>query len=312
MPPAVPIKSTMGPNEWAMLLGLGLLWGGSFFFVEVALEELGPLTIAWCRVGFAALLLWAVVLIAGASVPRSPRVWRDFLVMGALNNAIPFCLIFWGQVQITASLASILNATTPVWTVLLAHLLTRDERLTSGRLVGTILGVGGIVVLVGPGALGGFGAHALAQLAVVAAAVSYAFAGIFGRRFAGLSPLSVAAGQVTTSTLLIAPFALVVEQPWLGAMPGAITWLALIGLAALSTAAAYVLYFAILARAGATNLLLVTLLIPPSAILLGVMVLGEAVTVGQLGGLTLIALGLAAIDGRAVRWLARRPARTSS
>jgi drug/metabolite transporter (DMT)-like permease len=223
--------------------------------------------------------------------------------MGGLNNLIPFSLIFWGQTQIEGGLASILNATTPLWTVLAAHLLTRDEKLTANRLGGVGLGLVGAVIVIGPGSLTRLGLDALAQLAVVGAAVSYAFAGIYGRRFKGRPPLVIAAGQLTASTVMMLPVALIVDRPWMLPAPGPATWGAVVGLAILSTAVAYVIYFRILATAGATNLLLVTFLIPVSAILLTATFLGERLDPGHFAGMALIGLGLTAIDGRPLRRL---------
>jgi drug/metabolite transporter (DMT)-like permease len=221
--------------------------------------------------------------------------------MGGLNNLIPFSLIFWGQTRIASGLASILNSTTPLFAVVLAHLLTRDEKLTANRAAGVLFGIVGVVVMIGPDALGGLGSNVLAQIAVLGAALSYAFAGIYGRRFRDLPPLVTASGQVTATTILMLPVLLVVDQPWTLPVPGARTWAALAGLALLSTALGYVLYFRILAVAGATNLLLVTFLIPVSALILGVSVLGERFDGRHFGGMALIALGLAAIDGRLIR-----------
>jgi drug/metabolite transporter (DMT)-like permease len=190
--------------------------------------------------------------------------------------------------------------------VLLVHLLTRDERLTPGRLAGVLAGFTGVVLMIGPAALGAFGGAVLAQLACLAAALSYALAGIFGRRLRAQPPLVAAAGQVTMSTLLILPLALIVDRPWTLALPGPATWGALLGIALLSTALAYVIYFRILARAGATNLLLVTFLIPIGALVLGTTLLRERLAPGEALGMALIALGLAAIDRRPAAWLARR------
>jgi drug/metabolite transporter (DMT)-like permease len=297
----------MGGAEWLLLVALSLLWGGSFFFTAVALRELPPLTVVLGRVALAALALLLLVGVSGQRLPRGLGPWGAFLAMGALNNLIPFSLIVWGQTQIASGLAAILNATTPLFTVLLAHLLTADERLTPGRLAGVFAGFAGVVLMIGPGALEGLGGAVLAQCACLAAALSYALAGIFGRRLRGHPPLVTAAGQVSMSTLLILPLALTLERPWTLPWPGAATWGALAGIALLSTALAYVIYFRILARAGATNLLLVTFLIPVSALALGGLVLGERLAPGQSGGMLLIALGHAAIDGRAFAWLVRRP-----
>lgn len=243
------MNQTMGAREWLLLVVLSLLWGGSFFFAEVALVELGPLTVVLGRVGFAAPVLVAFVYLSGRRMPAAPRVWGAFLVMGALNNLIPFSLIVWGQVHIDSGLASILNATTPLFTVVLAHFLTRDERMTPGRLAGVLLGLSGVAVLIGPAALGGLGAHGLGQLAVLGAALSYAFAGIFGRRFKGLPSSVAAAGMVTGTTVMMLPLALVVEQPWT-ATPGPAAWFAVFGLAVLCTALAYLIYFRVLAAPG--------------------------------------------------------------
>lgn len=214
--------------------------------------------------------------------------------MGALNNALPFSLIFWGQTTITSGLASILNATTPLFTVVVAHIFTRDERMTVRKLVGVLAGLAGVAILIGPD----LGGSIWGQIACLAAALSYAFAGIYGRRFKalGVQPLQAAAGQLRASAMLILPIMLLAEPAW--PMPSAVTWSAVAGLALLSTALAYVLYFRILAAAGATNLLLVTFLVPVTAILLGAAFLGERLKLRQFAGMALIGLGLAAIDGR--------------
>jgi drug/metabolite transporter (DMT)-like permease len=305
-------NKVMGAREWALLLLLSALWGGSFFFSKVALAELPPLTVVLARVALAALALWPVVLLSGQAVPRSQGLWGRFAVMGLLNNLVPFSLIFAGQTQIASGLAAILNATTPLWTVLLAHWLTEDERLTPGRLGGVLVGLLGVVVLLGPELLGGLGLELLAQLAVLGAAFSYACAGIFGKRFRGVPPLVTAAGQVSATAALMTPLALLVERPWQLSAPGPVTWGALAGLALLSTALAYVIYFRLLASAGATNLLLVTFLIPVSALLLGTLLLGERLSAGDFAGMGGIGLGLALIDGRLPRWLLGQSKRTAT
>src|SRR5262245_27621273 len=290
---------------WSWLVSLSILWGGSFFFAKVAVGELGPLTVAFVRVALAALAL-GLILTALPRPPLHPNApWRDYVVMGFLNNALPFSLIFWGQTEIASGLAAILNATTPLFTVVLAHFFTRDEPMSAGRLGGVLVGLAGVAVMIGPGALKGLGLDVLAQIAVLGAALSYACAGIFGRHFRGLPPLVTATGQVTATTLMMLPLALVVERPWQLTLPGALTWTALLGLALICTALAYVLYFRILATAGATNLLLVTFLIPVSALLLGISILGEQIAPRDFTGMALIGLGLAAIDGRPLAWLGR-------
>jgi drug/metabolite transporter (DMT)-like permease len=237
-------------------------------------------------------------------MPRASGVWAAFFVMGLLNNVAPFSLVVWGQSHIASGLAAILNATTPLWTVVVAHFLTADEKMTGKRIAGVIFGIAGVAVMIGPTALEGLGANLMAELAVLLAALSYAFAGVYGRRFArmGIDPVLTAAGQTTASTLILTPIALWVDRPWTLAAPGPATWGAVVGIAVLSTAVGYVLYFRLLASAGATNLLLVTFLIPVSAILLGAFVLGERLDPRHYFGMGLIGLGLAAIDGRLLDW----------
>jgi len=238
-----------------MLLALAVLWGGSFFFNAVAVRELPSFTLVWLRVAVAAATLLLVLRLLGQRMPTAGRVWVAFFGMGLLNNVVPFVLIVWGQHHIASSLASILNATTPLFTVLVAHLLTPDEKLTPLKLAGVAVGFAGAVFMIGPDALGGLGAGVTAQLACLAGALTYAFAGIFGRRFKrmGVAPMATAAGQVCASTVLLLPLMLLVDRPWTLAMPHPATWAAVLGVGLLSTALAYVLYFRILAAAGATN-----------------------------------------------------------
>lgn len=294
------VNRTMSAPEWAMLIALSVLWGGSFFFTGVALAALPPLTLVVLRVGLAALILNLVLPLAGLRLPHRPRIWLAFLGMGLLNNAVPFCLIVWSQTHIASGLSAILNATTPFFTVIVAHVTTTDERMTGNRLTGVLVGLAGVVAMVGPAALDGLKNDLLAECAVLGAALSYALAGVFGRRFGrmGVPPLATAAGQVTASTILLLPIALVMDRPWILPMPGTAVWFAVLGIAALSTALAYVLYFRLLASAGATNLLLVTLLIPVSAIILGSLAFGERLDMGHYLGMALIGCGLIAIDGR--------------
>lgn len=294
----------MGAGEWGLILILSVIWGGSFFFIGVAVKSMTPFTIVLCRVGLAASILLAVVRLTGRRLPSSPGVWRSFFVMGALNNLIPFSLIVWGQTHIDSSLAAILNATTPIFSVVLAHLLTGEERLTVNRTVGVIIGWIGAAVLIGTDALRGFGIQRLGQLAVLGASWSYALAAIYGRRFREIDPVVVATGMLCASTLMALPVTLVVDRPW-HLMPGAAAWGAIFGLAAVSTALAYIIYFRVLAVAGATNILLVTFLIPVSAILLGVLVLGEHPGWNAFGGMMLIFAGLIAIDGRLLKHIKR-------
>lgn len=289
--------------EWMLLIGLSLLWGGSFFFSELALREVSPLVTVWARVGLACGLLWLILWGRGLAVPRDKSLWLAFALMGLLNNAIPFCLIVWGQQSITSSLASIFNASTPLFTAVLAHYFTADEKLGRGKVAGLVIGFCGVVLMIGTEALQGVMSELWAQVAILLAAISYGCAAIWGRRFTGINPMVVATGQVTASSLMMTPLALLFGFPAGYFMPSLESWGALFGLAVLCTVVAYILYFRILATSGATNLMLVTFLIPPSAILLGVLFLGERLDLSQLIGMALIFAGLTVMDGRVLRRL---------
>lgn len=296
--------TTSSPNmraaEWGLLLLLSVLWGGSFFFFKIMVGAWPPLTVVFARVALAALVLNLVLALLSTHLGRFSAHWPAFAVMGLINNVVPFTLIVFGETRITSGLAAILNATTPLFTVLVAHFATRDERLTPRKGFGVAIGFVGVLLLVGPGVLSDAlaGAGTLGEVACLAAAFSYACAGIFGRRFRGTPPLAVATGQISASSLMLLPMVAAIDQPWLLPLPGPEVWGATAGIAVLCTALAYLLYFEILARAGATNLLLVTFLIPISALLLGWSVLAEDIPSRAFVGMALIGAGLAFIDGR--------------
>ena len=300
---------TMTPLTWAMLVLLSLCWGGSFFFIGIAVTELPTFTIVVLRVGLAALALWAVVLASATAIPGNQSFWRAIALMAVINSILPFLLIVWGQSHVPSSLASIFIATTPLFGVLLAHFMTSDERMTLPRVVSVVCGFAGVVVLIGPGLLGDLGTNLLAQLAILGSAVCYALSGVYGRRFSreGVSPLATATGQLTVSTVLLLPFALYIDRPWALAMPSLAASVAVLGVALVSTAFAFLLYFRILATAGANNLMLVNFLVPVSAIMLGVSILHEALKTEHLIGIALIFIGLALRDGKLLA-LIRRPA----
>ena len=287
----------MGTVEWAMLLSLSVLWSGSFFFVEIALRELGPLLIVAIRVGIAALVLHVVVIGRGLRMPTSWHTWFAFAVMGILNNAIPFSLIVWGQSHINSGTASILNATAPMFTCILAHLLTRDERLSVSKISGIGSGFLGVLVLGSAEELSWQSLSFIGQLAVLAASLSYAFAAIWGRRLRDHPSEVSAAGMLTISTLVLLPLVLVFEGGWQYSLSVEVL-VACAGLSILSTAVAYLLYFRILGRAGATNVLLVTFLIPPIAVLLGVVFLNETLSWRDGLAMVLIVAGLVLINDR--------------
>jgi drug/metabolite transporter (DMT)-like permease len=289
----------MTTSEWGGLFLLSVLWGGSFFFIEIGLRWLNPLTLVFARLSLAALALFALLLALRVKLPGG-RMIGWYFVLGLFNNALPFSLMFWGQTQIGGSLASMLNATTPLFTVLLAHFMTRDERMTPLRVGGCILGVVGVGVMVGAEAFSGEG-PVLAYLAVLGAGVCYALAGIFGRRVGKVPPLALATGQLSAAAITILPFALLVDRPWSLPAPDWQPLAALAALALVSTSFAYVLYFRLLKTAGATNILLVTLLIPVSSTLLCVGLLDETLHWRSVAGMAVIAAGLLLVDGRLFR-----------
>lgn len=288
----------MSAKNWSLLAILSILWGGSFLFVELALQGLPVLTIVWARVAGAAGLLALWLAILGPGFPKR-TVWPALAVMGLLNNAVPFTLLVLAQGQITGGLASILNATTPLWTVLVAHVFTTDERITKPKALGLALGFAGVLVIAGQGA-----GSLWAIAACLGAALSYGFSGVWGRRFKGLGlqPLQVAFGMLTSSTAILLPIWAAVDRPWAMEMPDLPPMAAVAALSVLSTALAYILYFRLLASAGAVMLSLVTFVIPASAIGLGVLVLSEPVLPRHVLGLALILSGLAAMDGRIAKW----------
>jgi len=284
-----------------MLLALAAVWGGSFFFAEIALTELSPMTVTLHRVLWALPLLFVVVKVAGLAIPSDPKVWGAYLVMGALNNAIPFTLIFWGQTQIDSGLASILNGMTAISGAVVAGLLLKDEPLTAPKIFGALCGVAGVAVIVGPDALQSLSLANIGQFAILAAGVSYSLASVWGRTKLGSQPPLVnALGMIAGSTVLMVPLVFLVDGVPKFEMSATVL-AAMLGLVVLSTVLAYLLYFAVLVRAGAANLMLVTLLIPPFAIALGVLFLGEEMTLTAWIGFALIAVGLLVTDGRIFR-----------
>ena len=300
--------SSMSGRDWAILLLLSVLWGGSFLFIEIAIRTVPPLSFVLIRVALAAAALWLFLLARRQRLPLPSGALLAFVVLALLNNVLPFILFAWAQQSITAGLGSILNAMTPIWGVIVAHLFTRDERMTPAKVAGVLLGFGGVAVLIGADLLGEIGDQLWAQIACLIATLCYALAGVWGRRFRtmGIAPSAVATGQLTAAALIMLPLVLLFEPPWLTAAPTAGAWAAMLALALVCTSLAYILYFQLLASAGATNSLLVTFLIPLSAILLGALFLGEVLEPRHFGGMALIGAGLAAIDGRLLRLLAGR------
>ncbi|WP_421591452.1 DMT family transporter [Shinella sp. M27] len=310
MDKTVTAPTRMNAQTWGLLALLGMIWGGSFFFARVAVSHVPPATLVLLRVGIAALALH--IYVAGRfGIYETLRTrWREFLLLGLINNAVPHMLIFLGQTQIGAGLASILNATTPIFTVLIANQFTSDEKLSSEKVAGCLIGLVGTAVLIGPRALAPFtgdsGPPLWAVLLPVLAAVSYGFAATYGKRFRGTAPPVIAAGQMTASTLLMLPVSFALDTPWQLPLPPLSAILAVLALALISTAYGYILFFRIMAAAGATNTSLVTLLVPPSAIIAGMLFLGETPTPLGILGMALVLFGLVVLDGRAVARLRGR------
>ena len=298
-------------QDWALLGLLSCLWGGAFFFAAVAVRELPPLTVVLARTGLGALALALVLRLGGEDWPLSTRAIPAFLVMGCLNNLVPFSLLFWAQTMIPSGLASILNATTPIFSIIIAHLLLKDERMSPNKVIGIGCGFLGVVVLLAGNLLRGDTFALPGILACLAAALSYGFAGSYGRRFRsmGLSSVQVAFGQLAATTVMMIPITAIADRPWSLAMPSGLAIASVVALALVSTALAYVIFFRLLASAGAVNTMFVTLLIPLSAILLGALVLGESLQARHYAGMMLICAGLLAIDGRL---LARQRRKTSA
>ena len=302
------IRTTMNRSDWLILLVLAVIWGGAFFFIGVAVRHVPPLTYVWLRLSIAAVGMWIYVKARMGSLGLPRQVWGAIVLLAILNNALPFALFGWSQTHIASGLASILNATTPIWGVVVAHFLTRDERMTPRKVTGVVVGFAGVATMIGPALLSNIGTSGLAELACVAASLSYALAAVWARRFRriGGAPIAVTTGQLTAGAVIMLPVSLIVDQPWTHAFPPVSAWAAITALALFCTAFGYVLYFRLIDHAGATNALLVTLLVPPVAILLGALFLGETLAPQDFIGLALIALGLAAIDGRLVSYLLRR------
>ncbi len=291
----------MSAKDWGQLVLLGALWGGSFFFARIAVAEIPPLALVLYRVAIAALVLHLWLRLRGTSCAPVLARPGSFLFLALLNNVIPFSLIFTGQTEIGAGLASVFYATTPLWTILVANLLTSDEKISTMKIAGVAIGIAGAAVMIGPGLLSNLGGPTWAKFAVIGAAVSYAFAVVYAKRFKGISPTAVATGQLTCATVLMLPIVFFLYSPAEIVTSDIPIWMAVLVLAILTTAFAFILYFNLIASAGATNASLVTLLVPVSAILLGTVFLGEKLETFEFGGMILIMASLIIIDGRLLR-----------
>ncbi|PIE12203.1 MAG: EamA family transporter [Rhodobacterales bacterium] len=294
-------QQSLSPRAWSELFLLAAIWGGIFLAARLALDEIGPLWAVAQRTFWAMIVLWGAVIAMRLPVTLTPRAAIGFLGMGLLNNLIPFGLLNWSQLHIESGLASIFNASTAIFGVVVAALLLPDERLGMRKAAGVLIGFAGVVTAIGLSNLGGLDPRNLAQWAAVLATLSYAFAGVWARRMlAGHPPQVAAAGMLTASAAMALPLAFWAEGPPRLALT-LTTWGAIAYMAVVGTALAYLLYYRVLAMAGSGNLMLVTLLIPPFAIALGALVLGESLPPRALTGFGLLALGLLIINGRALR-----------
>ncbi|MER8713732.1 DMT family transporter [Mesorhizobium sp. M1295] len=297
----------MSASDWGQLLLLGFLWGGTFFFARIAVAEIPPLALVLYRVSIAALVLHLWLRTCGISFAPALARSGSFLCLALLNNVIPFSLIFTGQTEIGAGLASIFYATTPLWTILIANLLTADEKLSATKLAGVGLGIAGAAIMIGPGLLSNLGGPAWAKLAVIGAAISYGFGVVYAKRFKNMKPSVVATGQLTASTIVMLPIVFLLYSPAAIVTSSVPIWAAVAVLAVFTTALAFILYFNLIASAGATNASLVTLLVPASAILLGTVFLGERLEPFEFAGMTSIIASLLIIDGRLFRrWMRQK------
>lgn len=293
----------MSIKNWFLLIFLSMLWGGSFFFVEIALEELPIFVIVFFRVFIGFLFLFIFSLITKRKMVRDKNILLSFFIMGLINNVIPFSMIVSGQKYISGGLASILNSATPFITVIIAHFFTTDEKVSINKIVGLILGVFGVVILIGLNPLNIEGDELIGILSILTASTSYACAGIFGRKFKkyNLDPVVTSTGQLFSSSILLLPLMLFIDKPWNIKVLSGSSLGAILGIALFSTSIAYIIYFKILSSAGATNVLLVTFLVPVSAVLLGVLFLSEEFNLRQGLGMIIIGLGLLFIDGRVIK-----------
>ena len=295
----------MSGRDWGLIAILAVIWGGSFLLIELGLTGFGPMTLVFLRMALAVPAMLVALRWLGLALPRDAKSWWQLTILGFFNVGFPMALFFWAQTRIDSALASILNATVPLWGVLFAHYFTMDERATPAKLIGVLTGFAGIIVMIGPDALSGVGQDVTAQFACLVATACFAGAAVYARRLSTvMDPMTAATGQIVTAAIMLAPLAVIMERPWTAVPPGSVAIAAALGLAVIATSLAYLLFFRVIARAGASNAMLIALVIPPVAIVLGVMILDEALSSGQIAGMALILGGLLLIDGRVFARLA--------
>ena len=293
-------------KNFLWLLLLASLWGPSFLFIKVAVGEIPPLTLVVGRVGIAAALLFIILRLQGRSLPKLGPIWIHFGVMALFQNALPFALINWGEQYIDSALAAILNGTTPLFTILLAHQFIDDDRLSLGKALGVFVGFAGLLVLIAPALFGGVQATAWGLIAVTIAAASYGVAIVYSRlNLRGQVPLVAPTAQLTLATLYLLPLALIFEQPFSLPTPSATAIGSLFMLAVFGTALAFVVYYRIIERASASYVSMVTYLVPIFGVVLGVLVLDEQLSWNAIVGCALILTGVMIVNGAVDRSFAR-------
>lgn len=274
------------------LLVLGSVWGSSYLFIKVAVAEIPTLTLVGGRLLLAAVILWTLLLVLGHSIPRGWKLWRAYAFMGFFSGALPYSLIAWGETTIPSGLAALLQATMPLFTVILAHFLARDERLSAVKVLGVIVGLVGVGVLMLPDLRQGASANVLGQLAIVGSSVSYAAATVFARNELSKEPALVSTtGQITMGAVFMLPLSLLLDRPFdlSPSLPVLASWL---GLVILGTVVAYVIYYALIERASATFVSTVTYIIPVNGLILGALVLAEPMNLNVWLSLGLILVGV--------------------
>ncbi|MGO4452131.1 DMT family transporter [Phyllobacterium sp. TAF24] len=281
-------------RELALLAALATLWGASYTFIKIGVETIPPVTFIAARTLIAGGLLLAIIKMRGLSLPRDPAIWKRFFIQACINSVVPFTLVAWAEQTVNAGLATILNSTTPIFAFLLTALITRHEPVTTRKIFGVAAGVVGISLIIGLEAFNGIGKELMAQLAIVAATISYAFAAIFGKGFKGLDPMMPAAGSMICGAVILIPVSLVVDQPWTLA-PSAHSMLALLGLSVFSTALAFVIYFRLINTLGTVGATSQAYLRVPIGVGIGVLFLGESLTSTAWFGLICVIIGVAAM-----------------
>lgn len=296
----------MTSRDWALLAMCAVFWGSAYTFNKVIVTELPALTITAARLVIAASFLTLLATLQGVRLPPFGRQWHAFFVFTLFSNVVPFLFVLRGQRETASGLAAVIGATTPLFVILLAHVFTTDERMQGRKVAGVLVGMAGVAVVVGADALAGWSSGLAAKLSLVFAAFLYAVGAVYSKRIVGLPPIAMAAMQMICGMVIALPLAMLIDQPWSLPQPSRKVVLAIIGTAIIGSSLSAIAYFHILKRAGATNAMLVTLLVPITPILLGGLLFGERLLWREVIGAAIIGAALLLIDGRPLRWLMRQ------